>query len=336
VNPRRINPALAAVVCAAFALFSHAPAQAATRIAVLPAPGPGAGTGVVFVDALQQASPWIGVGDPVLELDAEGNLLGLRPGQSAERVVFTSERYPAGNYSLEWTGRATFAVSGGELLPTGRPNALILRVSGATGSGLLLRVTSTDPVTPVRNLHLYLPGYPSGAPKPVFTPELLGAMNGADIVRVNARNDGPTAADEATQNVIVLANVTGANPWISVPAGATNEEIAGQARRVLRTLDPSLHPVLDYGSRDMLKPHTPLNAWAVAGARALHIGVSDPQLAARLFYERRSAEALEIFRETFGAQAGRIVPAGSAEMLRLHRAAGSRGELGSMTQMREW
>jgi hypothetical protein len=329
---------LAAVALAASALLPLS-ARAATHVADLRPLGPGSGNGLVFVDALQQASPWLGIGNPVLALDAEGNLTSLEPGQSAERVVFTTERYPAGDYTLEWTGRASFAVSGATLLPGEGPNAAIVRVVSDEPGGLRLRVTATDPQHPVRNVHLYLPGYRTAAATTVFTPEFVRSLTGADVIRFAGwdRVDeaagpvgwpqrpnlyGPTQAmpaGAAIENEILLANLTGANPLITIPAGATDGYVRGKARQTLRTLDPSLRPVLNYGGDGILEPHTPANAWAVTAARNLRIAPgADPQLGARAFYLQRAAQVLAIFRETFGTQAWRVVADGSPEALSLH------------------
>jgi hypothetical protein len=335
------------LVVAAFALAGAASlsclrAEAAPRIAEPVQIGPGSGR-VVFLDVLQQASPWLSDDGSALDLDNDGNLRDLRPGQSADRIVFARERYPAGDYLLEWTGRASFAVSGATLLPGGGPNAAIVRVTHIEASGLRLRVTATDPEHPVRNLHLYLPGSRIAAAKSVFTPAFLNSLSGADVIDFTAwsrvdsfagpaewplrsRVDQPTqatAAGAALEDEILLANLTGAHPLISIPAGATDGFIRGEARVILRTLDPSLRPVLNLGGREILVANSPANQWAVTAARNLRIAPGEPQAGARMFAQRRYADALAIFREVFGPQAGRIVPADSPELASLHRLAGN-------------
>ena len=336
------RPFLAALAFAGAASFAAGAAQAAPRVAVPAALGPGSGGGVVYVDALQQASPWLSEGAPPT-LDSEGNLLALQAGQAAERVVYTTEPYPLGDYSLEWTGRATFAVSGGVLLPGGGPNALVVRVTGHDPNGLRLRLTATDASQPVRDVHLYLPGYRSSAASKRFTSAFVNSVAGADIVRFAnwervdtfassapstqrpslARPTQAMPSGAALEDAILLANLTGAHPWISIPAGATDGYVRDEARLIKRTLDPTLHTVLDYASRAMLVPGSPTNGWAVMAARNSGLIAADPQSAARAWYERRSAQVLAIFRQVFGSEAARVVPADSAEMLTLHRAAGN-------------
>ena len=338
---RRLIPQ--AVVFACIVLSASGAAEAAPRVVELKPLGPGSGSGLVFVDALQQATPWTAVGEAAsLSLDSMGNLRELVAGQSAERVVYTNERYPAGDYTLEWSGRATFAVSGGTLLPGGGPNALVLRVGANDGSGLRLRVTATDPEHPVRDVRLFLPGARATAASPTFVPAFVRSVDGADVIRFAqwARSESfagpavwplrptlerPTQAmsdGAAFEDEILLANLTGAHPWFSIPAGATDGYVRGAARVVLRTLDPSLRPVLEYADREMLVPGTPTNRWAVMAAR--NTGLStDAQTGARAWYARRSAQVLAIFRQVFAGQAGRIVPADSVEFATLHRARGN-------------
>jgi hypothetical protein len=99
----------AALALAGSVLFFGRAADAAPHVVDLTVLGPGSGSGLVFADAMQQASPWLAADGAPLALDAESNLLELAPGRSAERIVFASENYPAGDYRLGWTGRRRVA-----------------------------------------------------------------------------------------------------------------------------------------------------------------------------------------------------------------------------------
>jgi hypothetical protein len=333
----RIVSTFAALTLVCFVAFPRSAVDAAPRIVDLPQLGPGSGSGVVFTDVLQQASPWLSAAGGPLALDESGNLAGLAPGQSAERVVFQSENYPAGDYELEWTGRATFAVSGGDLLPGGGPNVAIVRVRPNDGSGLRLRLLTTDAQNPVRNVRLFLPGY-GRAGASTFAPAFVRSVEGADVVRfakwarvdsfasaavwpLRPSPDRPTQAlpsGAAFEDEILLANRTGANPWISIPAGATDGYVAGEARLLQQTLDPRLHVVVEYASPAMFVQGSPTNRWALMAARNLHLPAVDAQSAARAWYDRRSAQVMAIFRRAFGDQAARVVAADSTAMLALH------------------
>lgn len=334
MNVPRLGSFVAAAVLAS-ALSWGGAAQAASRVAVLPALGPGSGNGLVYVDALQQSTGWRSVDGSSLALDPAGNLLGLWPGQAAERIVYTTERYPTGDYLLEWSGSATFEIRGGTLLPGRGPNSLTVRVAGNDGSGLALRVTGTDPGQPVRDLHLYLPGYDRSTAAQRFTPEFVKSVLGADVVRFAGweRVDSfigsswaqrptlerPTQAEAsgaALEDQVELANLTGANPAISVPADANDDYVRNMAKFVRRTLDPSLHPVVNYSDTEMRVPGTRLNQFAVAQARSAGIVSTSPQHAALEWYQTRSAQVLAIFRQELGS---RVVAADSAAAANLQR-----------------
>ena len=144
-------------VTPAAALPRHPAAPAATqsRAAVeLPALGPGGGAGIVFTDALKQASPW--TSNATLHTDRLGNVRELAPGQQATAVVYRGEAYPLGDYALLYTGRGTFDVDGGTIVSRD-PGRIVVRVT-ASGAALALRLTSTEANDYVRDLHLVLPG----------------------------------------------------------------------------------------------------------------------------------------------------------------------------------
>ncbi len=353
---RRLAATLAAWLLACALPHAAGAATGPTRIVDLRTVSPGSGNGVVFLDAMRQASPWMGVDGVPL---TGGTLAGIKPGETAERIVYANEDYPAGDYTLTWSGSATFSVAGGSLSPAPMPNSLVVRVHANDGSGLRIRVTAGHGA-PVRDVHLYLPGARAAALRQIFAPAFVQSLAGADVLRFAAweatepspdvttastgargavapnsvlaprvvrpwQGTGQHAAPVAAYSgsggtlaeAIQLANMTGANPWISIRADATDTEIYGKARHTLRTLDPSLRPVLEYASRDMMLPATPSNAWALKAVRVAHLN-GDPQTAVRTWYARRYARVLAVFRQVFGAQAWRIVPADSPEVLQLH------------------
>jgi len=87
--------------------------------------GPGSGAGVVFVDALQQASGWTSTSPARLALDPAGNVRSLQAGQSADRVVYSTEAYRAGDYTLLYDGSGSFDVRGGTIVANAPSRATI-------------------------------------------------------------------------------------------------------------------------------------------------------------------------------------------------------------------
>jgi hypothetical protein len=332
-------PAAALVV--ASLLLHVAPAKAEIvppRTIELRELGPGSGSGLVFADALQQASPWLSNSSAPLELDPEGNLEALAPGQTAERVVYTTERYPAGDYTLLYAGTGRFEAIGGTLGAGGGPGRLVVHVTPNSGSGLRLRLVAMDRQNPVRNVRLILPGFEGSAAAHPLLPAFVRSLQGANVIRFSAwmhagsfaesapaqlrprvlRPTQAAANGAALEYMSLLANLTGANPWFSIPVGATDGYVREMANGIHRTLDPSLHPLLQYGDPNLFQPGSPTYKWALMAARNFHLGGNDPQTMVRAWYAVRSAQVLAIFNSEF--QRGRVVSADSTDVLRLERA----------------
>jgi hypothetical protein len=259
--------------CAAFALCAllsggHAAALAAPPPAagagIEPAqPAPGSGAGIVFVDALKQSAPWTSA--QTLRLDGAGNVTALAHGQIADATVFANERYPAGDYTLLYDGRAGFTVSGGSIVAE-RPGRAVVRVAPNDGTGLHLRLLATDPANYARNVRLILPGFEATYAREPFYPAFLRSFAGRNVIRFAAWTQPDAAASVvwparpavdrfsqampggvAPEYQIALANATGATPWFTVPAGATNLYVSQLASLVHRSLDPRLKAIFQYG-----------------------------------------------------------------------------------------
>jgi hypothetical protein len=282
---------------------------------------PSRGTGVVFVDAMKQAEAWSSRGP--LVLDQAGNVRFLAPGQIAETIVYRSGGYPAGNYTLLFSGKGTFDFNGTGATPISRvPGRIVLRIAPRS-SGLRLRLTASDPLQPVRDIRLILPGfqrsYASAPFHPLFVRELHAFhvlcfkewMHGATFVSGAVWPSRPTTwratqvspAGVAPEYMVALANATGADPWFTLPVGATNMYIYQFAALVHQTLDPRLHATFEYG-HEVWKPGTPGNAYAQMAGRNLHLA-ADPSAAAQDWYALRSAQMFTLVERAFGADAGR-------------------------------
>jgi hypothetical protein len=292
----------------------------------LPDIGPGSGAGIVFVDALQQASGWHSATPGTLKLDADGNVRSLLPGQSAERTVYTNEVYPAGDYALLYDGAGRFDVSGGSIVAISSGRATV-RVGANSGAGLTLLMTATDSSNPVRNVRLILPGYETTYATQPFIPSFVRALLGRNVLRFAQWMHADTFVDStfwtqrprvgrvtqvtlsgvAPEYMILLANLTGASPWFTLPVGATDGYVANFAALVHRTLDPRLSPVFQYGS-EVWNPSAPANGYARMAAR--NVGIpGDTASAALGWYTRRSARVLSLVRVAFGSNGSRVVRA---------------------------
>ena len=335
---RSLRPTL---IAATLALSTFAPGARASaeivppRTAELHELGPGSASGLVFADALQQAAPWTSATGEPLQLDLEGNLVALRPGQVAERVVYTTERYPAGDYVLRFAGNGRFEAAGGTISYGGAPGRLVVHVAPNDGSGLRLRLVDMDASNPVRNVQLILPGFERVAATQPLLPEFVRSLEGATVIRFTAwmragtstqsmvsplrpRVTLPTQAGPAgaaVEYMTLLANETGANPWFSIPVGATDGYVRTMSKAIRRTLDPTLKPVVQYADLNIFTPGSPTYRYALMAARNFRIG-GDADAMVRAWYARRSAQILAIARSEMGPG---VVSADSVDVLRLTR-----------------
>lgn len=300
------------------------PAQGHARVAVdVAALGPGAGAGIVFVDALKQAAPW--TSDRPLRTDRLGNVTALDAGQSAESVIYRGEPYPTGDYTLRYSGKGTFDAVGATIVARS-PGRLIVRVT-SSGGELALRLTATDPQDYVRGVHFVLPGFERTFALAPFHPQFVRALRGAGMLRFAQWMHGgslgtsqvsllrPTsgatfqtaAPGVAVEYEVALANATAADPWFTIPAGATDGYVYALADVVHRTLDPRLHPVFEYAD-GAWRLGSPPNAWAVMAGHSMHFSGSDQQVA-QAWYELRSKQIFAVAQRAFGLDAGRLVRA---------------------------
>jgi len=312
---------LAAIALAALCTVPAYAATAGSRNgADLPAVA-GASSGAVFADAMKQATPWSS--NQRLDLDRLGNVTSLGAGQTAESVVFApGARYAAGDYTLSYAGKGTFAVVGGTIVERA-PGRLVVRVAPSP-TGLRLQLVATDPKDYAHDIRLIAPGYEKTAATQPFLTPFVRSLAGADALRFGgwARTDvawsavwplRPTtgqftqAGDSgvAPEYAIALANAAGKAPWFTIPVGATNYYVAGLADLVHRTLDPRLHPLFEYGS-EVWRPGSAANGWARMAGTNTHLS-GDPAAAALGWYSLRATQVFAIVQQTFGPDAGRVV-----------------------------
>jgi hypothetical protein len=285
-------------------------------------------SGVVFVDAMKQASPWSASG--ALELDRLGNVTELARGQVAEATIYApGTHYPAGDYTLLYSGIATWGVVGGTIVAQSAGRTIVRVDAGAT-TGLRLRLLSTEALGErgtgryAHDVRLILPGFERTYATQPFAPDFMRSLAHVQLLRfatwmrANAyaasaswpgrpatqRFTQATADGIAPEYMIALANATGADPWFTLPVGATNFYAYAFAQLVRQQLSPRLHPVFEYGD-EVWRAGSAANGWArMAGAN--YRLAADPSDAALAWYGQRSAQVLGLVRQAFGADARRV------------------------------
>ncbi len=312
-----------------------------TRAVELRDIAPQRGSGVVFVDAMKQATRWSSKG-PLL-FDHVGNVRLLAPGQVAETVMYRGESYPAGVYTLLYDGKGAFDFShtGGTVVARA-PGRVLLRIVPCS-AGIRLRLTATDLDQPPRNIRLILPGFEKTYASAPFHPLFIERLRSFNVLDFKDWMHADTfvssaiwperpqmtqatqvaPAGVAPEYMVGLANATGADPWFTLPVGATDMYIYQFAALVHHTLDPRLHATFEYG-HDAWKPRTPSNAYAAMAGRNFHLA-ADPAAAARDWYALRSKQMFAIVQRAFGSDAERVHladgPLTGARLRELSRAA---------------
>ncbi len=274
---------------------------------------------------MKQASPWSANG--ALALDRLGNVTELARGQIAESTVYAAgTRYPGGDYTLLYSGSATWGVVGGTILAQS-PGRAIVRVDAGATTGLRLRLLATEALGEratgryARDVRLILPGFERTYATQPFAPQFLRSLAHVPLLRFSAwmrgNADGASApwpGRPATQRftqanadgiapeyMIALANATGADPWFTLPVGATNYYVYAFAQLVRAQLNPRLHPVFEYGG-EVWRAGSPANSWARMAGTNYRLA-SDPGAAALLWYGQRSAQVLGLVRQAFAGDA---------------------------------
>jgi hypothetical protein len=282
-------------------------------------------TELVFVDAFKTARPWIsqaegkpwGQGGP-LELDDNGHVKKLAPGQAAETLLFVDQhgRYPAGDYLCLYDGTGELSFGLAAEVKDRKPNRVVVAVHPDRGH-VSIKLTKTDPADPVRNIRFVLPGFENKYEKEPFHPSLLARLKGFACVRFmdwGRTNDSPvvTWADRTTpahctqagkagvavEYQLRLANAAGVDAWLCVPHQADDGYVTELAKLVRANLAPGRKVYLEYSNETWNGQFAQARYCRQQG---LKLGLSKDAYQAQLRYSsQRSVEIFKLFEAVFG------------------------------------
>ena len=299
-----------------------------------------------FIDIFKTTVPWVGNSDAGWNsmpfdqmeaggyLDEDGWLTEMPPGLNAVATTLLSDLPEenvsmAGRYHLRYEGEGTVELRG--------PNGLLDIVSQENGEiifdftpgdGILIfEIEDTDPngngnyirdITIVKEDYLDL--HEAGA---IFNPvwidliEDLGAVRFMDWMRTNESlqsewADRPQVGDTtyATDNgvpleiMVELANQIGSDPWFNIPFHATDEYVREFAAYVRDNLDPDLKAQFEF-SNEVWNNNFDQTGDAHDAGRELW-GTEYGNYPGRYYYGYRSAEVMDIIKDEFGEEAGRV------------------------------
>lgn len=290
-----------------------------------------------FADVFKQAGGWIpqregsqawNTGES-LDLDENGWVRYLTPGQQAATVVMTGARYPAGRYLVSYDGQGEIFLG------------LDARFSGKRGKDLwvdvqpknsvILKVMKTNPADPLRNIRMYAPGLDPAHCTSTFNPVYLDYLEGFKVIRFmdwsNANQNDVvdwaerTRPEQASQDrkpgaaleyMIQFAAEANASPWFTVPHAASDDYVREMAQLIKARVKADRKFYLEY-SNEVWNAQFPQYAYAVKEAARLGLKDADE------YYLRRSLQVFRIFEEVFGG-AGRFVRVLSGQAVNTWRA----------------
>ena len=255
--------------------------------------------------------------EPSLDQDDHGWIRSLDADVRAASVLLTTleSRIPKGTYTLLFDGDGAIDIKGARLTPAG-PGRYDVRLKQKTRN-VTVRIRSTNPDDPIRNIRLVLPGFSEEFREKPFHPEFLARWGQFQVLRfmywmetndseIKRWTDRPlvddwaqgTDAGVALEILVDLANSLKADPWFTIPHLADDEFVRNFAMLVKQRLNPDLKAYIEY-SNEVWNGQFEQSQYARRQGLALGLA-KDPKVAGLRFTARRSVEIFTIFESVFG------------------------------------
>jgi hypothetical protein len=291
---------------------------------------------IVFVDVFRAARPWISQaeGKPwgqggLLDLDDNGTVKSLRPGQFAETVVFTDfgDRFPPGVYTAFYDGKGNLDFTGDAKVIERSAGRLKVEIKPRNGSAFA-RITQTDTSDPLRNIRLIMPGHEESYESQPFNPDFLARWKGMRVIRFmdwgetnnsnivewkdRPRSGGPRDRGVPPETMIDLCNALGADAWFCMPHRASDDYVRRFAELAKERLRPELRAYVEYSNECWNGQFEQARYCAAEGKQ---LGLSDNAYEAQLrFYSQRAVEMFDIWEAEFdsGERLVRVLASQSA------------------------
>jgi hypothetical protein len=280
-----------------------------------------------------------------LDLDAQGWVQSL-PACSADpqqfcfaRTVINSSgaRYPDGRYLVLYEGSGTLAYSGGAALVSTAPGRDVVDVDGDSIWIITLTATAAAP-NHLRDIRVLAPGFdPALAPVPTFHPDFVAelapyrTLRFMDWMRANgggfggAPNPQVRFADRAEpqdahwtreagvplEAMIELANLTGAEPWFTLPHQVDDDYVDAFASLVLAGLADGRKVHVEHSNE--VWNNFPQRFDVEDDALANFTGADSPFTKRMNLHGLRTRRICDRFRAVFAGQEDRIVCAFGAQ-----------------------
>lgn len=268
---------------------------------------------------------------PPEQLDAQGWVRFLRPGQTAPRnLVLPPAPYRPAQVRCRFEGRGVIEAGGIAALRDRTAHAFMLdlRPTGAEDENGWIELVETDPKDPVRNIDCRLAGRPD---EERFSPEFLSFVRQFRIIRFldwqrtndnlavrwqdrplpqSATQVGPGGA--SIEDMVDLANLTAADPWFLMPYQADALYIQQFARLVHARLDPARTVYVELGN-EIWNGQFDAAQQAQREGMVLGLGGGDAMRAQMTRYAQKVRDTMQIWTEVFGDRPGRLVRVASSQ-----------------------
>ena len=115
-----------------------------------------------FVNVMKSASGWGSNDGKPLDLDQNGWVRSLGPGQTAHALTtreIDGGRYPPGRYTVRYKGQGQLSLRFDAKVVSEKPGELLIDVAPSiTGDGIWIEIESTNPANYVRDIEIIMPG----------------------------------------------------------------------------------------------------------------------------------------------------------------------------------
>ncbi|NWK95857.1 hypothetical protein DM806_09235 [Sphingobium lactosutens] len=262
---------------------------------------------------------------PAAQLDAQGWVRFLEPGQTAPRpIVLPPAPFRRVAVRCGYEGRGRIEAGGvariGERMDHGF--MMDLAPTGGEDEGAWIELVETDPSDPVRRIDCRLADRPDNER---FSPEFLSFTKQFRIIRFldwqrtndngvarwsertlpqSATQVGPAGA--SIEDMVDLANQSGADPWFLMPYQADAAYVRAFARLVHDRIDPARTVHVELGNEVWNSMFDAARQARREGV-ALGLGNGDPMRAQMLRYARKVREAMQIWTDVFSDRRERLV-----------------------------
>ncbi|MCB1216776.1 hypothetical protein KDL44_05250 [bacterium] len=274
----------------------------------------------------QEAEGWTWDTGETLDIDANGWVASLEPGQAAGNVLVTNNagNYPEGDYICLYDGEGTITWGINASVVSEEPGRQVVHITPGADNTAHIKITATNSADPVRNIRLILPGHEADYMDNIWNPDFVATLepfsclrfmdlqntNGTQVEHWSERttpdhSSQARAAGICPEYLVLLANQAQKDPWFCMPHRADDDYITQFATLVRDTLDPELRIYIEY-SNEVWNGSFP--AAGYAQERGLALGLSENAYEAHLrYYSQRSVEIFAIWQQVFSGQEDRLV-----------------------------